>query len=248
MRFFGLLVAVLYLLIASDGFGQDNSGKTFVSSEYQVPLIELFSSESCSACPEAGAKFKTLRKNKRLWKDFVPVEFHVDYLNHLDHWDIYSQEAFSQRQFQYFDSWNESSAYTPNFVHNGQESNFDVRKLKVSDQLAGILKAEQIDKFTFLLTYQPPIKLKKAPQIFGSLLGNGFVTLVEDGSNAGMTLHHEFVAIDLQEDTMEFKDGSYQKVIKLSPNEEFQPKSLSVAFWVTQSGNLSPIQAVGGDL
>ena len=51
----------------------------FSSGEQHVALIELFTSEGCSSCPPADHWLSALKSEPGLWKDFVPVAFHVDY-------------------------------------------------------------------------------------------------------------------------------------------------------------------------
>ena len=57
--------------------------KTFESGPQRTHLLELFTSEGCSSCPPAEAWLSKLKADPRLWKDFVPLAFHVDYWDHL---------------------------------------------------------------------------------------------------------------------------------------------------------------------
>jgi len=56
-----------------------------------------------------------------LWKDFVPVAFHVDYWNNLGWTDVWSDARFSERQRAYAQHWRSENIYTPEFVLNGRE-------------------------------------------------------------------------------------------------------------------------------
>jgi hypothetical protein len=42
-------------------------------------LLELYTSEGCSSCPPAEAWLSKLKDDGGLWRNFVPVAFHVDY-------------------------------------------------------------------------------------------------------------------------------------------------------------------------
>jgi hypothetical protein len=55
----------------------------FQSASAQTALLELYTSEGCSRCPPAEAWLTGLQNSPRLWKDFAPVAFHVDYWNDL---------------------------------------------------------------------------------------------------------------------------------------------------------------------
>ena len=50
----------------------------FQSGATQTALLELYTSEGCSSCPPAEEWLSRLKGNPRLWKDFIPVAFHVD--------------------------------------------------------------------------------------------------------------------------------------------------------------------------
>src|SRR5215212_6496747 len=52
---------------------------TVRSGPARTHLVELFTSEGCSSCPPAEAWLSKLKDESRLWRDFVPVAFHVDY-------------------------------------------------------------------------------------------------------------------------------------------------------------------------
>src|SRR5690349_23192866 len=53
--------------------------RVFESGPQRTHLIELFTSQGCSSCPPAEAWLSKLKTEPRLWKDFVPIAFHVDY-------------------------------------------------------------------------------------------------------------------------------------------------------------------------
>jgi hypothetical protein len=71
-------------LIASVAFCFTAAGESvFESAPNKVHLLELFTSEGCSSCPPAEEWLTKLKQNPGLWRDFVPVAFHVDYWDHL---------------------------------------------------------------------------------------------------------------------------------------------------------------------
>ena len=63
----------------------------FHSAPKRTALLELYTSEGCSSCPPAEAWLSRLEYSPRLWRDFVPVAFHVDYWNYLGWKDNWSQ-------------------------------------------------------------------------------------------------------------------------------------------------------------
>jgi hypothetical protein len=91
----------------------------FQSSTRQVSLLELYTSGGCSSCPPAETWLSKLKTSGGLWRDFVPVAFHVDYWNNLGWKDRFSDEQYTERQKSYAQLWSASNIYTPEFVLNG---------------------------------------------------------------------------------------------------------------------------------
>src|SRR5262249_27401056 len=111
---------LLVLLLRQFSEAQTNT-ISFQSSEVQTALVELYTSEGCSSCPPAEAWLSRLKDDSALWKNFVPVAFHVDYWDYLGWRDPWAATSFSERQRSYADSWSAVSVYTPGFVLNGKE-------------------------------------------------------------------------------------------------------------------------------
>jgi len=226
-------------------------GKSLVleSGPKQKSLIELYSSEGCSSCPPAEKWLVGLRKKKGLWKDFVPIEFHVDYWNRLGWIDPFSNKAFTKRQRRYADEWNSSRVYTPGFVRNGKEWR---RQSPTAGGLAedvGHLKITSSDQKIFRVQFLPAKQSQDDLIIVGTLLGNGLTTKVPRGENAGEVLNHEFVVLKITRKTLQKqKDGSYVADVQLPRSYKAKPRSLSAAFWVRSKNSQAPIQVVGGDL
>ncbi|NQZ19517.1 MAG: DUF1223 domain-containing protein [Bdellovibrionales bacterium] len=80
--------------------------------------------------------------------------------------------------------------------------------------------------------------------VYAALLGHGLETKVPRGENANKTLKHEFVVLSLQKRSMDKKGAEYTSEIELP--ESKKAKSYSVAFWVSQKGQLAPLQVTGG--
>src|SRR5581483_3259392 len=114
--FFVLMTATLALHAADTP-----SGVTLRSGDSQASLIELFSSEGCSSCPPAEEWLSGLQTSNGLWKEFVPVSFHVDYWDYLGWKDKWASPEFTRRQRSYASLFNSDSVYTPEFVLNGRE-------------------------------------------------------------------------------------------------------------------------------
>lgn len=217
------------------------------SSQEQVQLVELFSSEGCSSCPPADAWLTHLRTNPQLWKTFVPITFHVDYWNRLGWYDRFSSKVFTERQRNYASVWNTGTIYTPAFVRNGEEWRADYSELNMSEKKVGSLSARKIGSNKFEVSFSP-VSIHSDWRVYGALLGNGLTTKVLAGENKGKTLRHNFVVLSMLDKKMEKSDDHYFSTIEFPSTGYAIPPNMSVAFWVTLPGELRPVQAVGGDL
>ena len=215
----------------------------FASGEGKVSLLELFTSEGCSSCPPAEEWFSQLRQSPLLWRQVVPVAFHVDYWNYLGWSDPNSSPQWSARQREHCREWKARSIYTPEFVLNGHEwrigDNFSsggnpgVLKLKVR-------KTGEVDaSFAPISQTGGPYLLNVTP------MACGVSQEVSRGENAGKTLHHDFIALALAQAPLEF-DSKGVISTHLSIPKEVAKKMDAVAAWVSTGSNPAPIQSVGG--
>jgi hypothetical protein len=237
---FPLIVLLLGLIQVASGLEQE---REFSSGGKNVPLLELYTSEGCSSCPPAEEWFSTLTKSPLLWKELVPVAFHVDYWNYLGWPDPYSSSEASSRQHEYASEWKSRSVYTPEFVINGREwrigeritSGDGTRILKVRLSKTGTIDAS----FTNSGKSEGPFLLNIAP------MSCGIHQTVTRGENEGRTLRHDFVALaTLQSPLKSGSDGT--GTAQLMIPKDLLSKSEAIAAWITKEGSQRPIQAAGG--
>jgi hypothetical protein len=69
----------------------------FQSGFQQTSLLEVFTSEGCSSCPPAEAWVNKFLISPALWKDVVPVCFHVEYWDYLGWTDILGSDDNTRR-------------------------------------------------------------------------------------------------------------------------------------------------------
>ncbi len=241
-----LFVLFGFSVIASFSYAAE-----FQSSENAVSLVELYSSEGCSSCPPADEWMATLRKDSGLWKSFVPVEFHVDYWNRLGWADPYSKAAFTGRQGEYASEWNQGNVYTPAFVLNGREWRTGILERRKTPQNpganVGILSITAKKDYVLEVAFTPAGSGTDW-NATAVLLGNGLVSKVMSGENSNRTLRHEFVVLQLTSGKMEKRGNRFVATLNVQPGVSVMPGSYSVAAWVSKPGQLSAVQAVGGDL
>ena len=221
----------------------------FQSTPATAALLELFTSEGCSSCPPAEAWLARLKDDARLWKEFVPVAFHVDYWDGLGWKDPFAKAAFTDRQRRYAAEWRGSSVYTPGFVWNGAEWRgwFQRESLpRVSSADAGVLAASSADGTTWAIRFMPNGAARRAFTAHVALLGFDLAVQVKAGENRGRELKHDFVALALAETRLTQDGGVWRGESKLNPKPGLIPKRTALAAWVTAEALMQPVQSVGG--
>jgi hypothetical protein len=224
------------------------------SGPERVHLIELFTSEGCSSCPPAEKWLGELRQHDGLWRRFVPVAFHVSYWDRLGWRDRFSAQAFTDRQYALAQSWNTRTVYTPCFVRNGAEwrSRDLTAVLASAPEPAGRLVAEQADPATWRIEYTPLADRDDARfEVHVAWLGGGAVSDVRAGENSGRTLQHEFVVLQLVSESLKRggAPGAPHATTTTIPTDSVPatPRH-AIAVWVTRVGDLTPVQALGGEM
>jgi hypothetical protein len=239
MRPFLFLVAAL-----AGSFGFPAAGEAepvrFTSGPARVSLVELYTSEGCSSCPPAEKWLGKLREAPGLWRDFVPVAFHVDYWNRLGWPDRFSTRGFTERQYAVAAAWGTQSVYTPCFVRDGAE--WRAREVPGSAGANGV-KAGALtvnyDGAILRAEFVPAEGASAAYELHAAILGGGIVSKVTAGENRGETLKHEFIALALTQ-------GVPGRDLALAVPPVTGVPRHALAVWVTRRGSLVPVQATGG--
>jgi len=237
-----LLVAVICTLLVGRALPADNL--VFESGPKKVQLLELFTSEGCSSCPPAEASLGRLVDDPRLWHEFVPVTFHVDYWDHLGWKDPFASAEWTTRQRAYAANWNGESVYTPAFVLNGHEWR-GATVPAAEGEAAGVLKVTVRNDETILVTFDPVKSTARDYDVYVARLGFGMNINVRAGENSGRNLRHDFVVLSFAHEKL----GPGTSEIHL-PSRKLdattRPNRSAVVAWVTAAGTLAPIQATGG--
>jgi hypothetical protein len=246
-----ILLAVLMTLpfscATSDLFADEPAAPHIIESTAQpATLIELFSSEGCSSCPPAEAWISRLRDDPRLWKQIVPVVFHVDYWDGLGWPDRFARKAFTQRQYDYSSRFGSRSVYTPEFIVQGSEwrGGLSGTELPLNSTPAGKLRITARGPTSGVqATYVPsPGGKSEGLTIHVARLGLGIVSDVQRGENGGRQLRHDFIVLDFQ-----------SKPLGTSPVDIPAPKltttdqPAALAAWVTDATG-AIVQVAGGPL
>jgi hypothetical protein len=231
------------LLVSALAATASQAGELILESKpARTQLLELFTSEGCSSCPPAEAWLSNLKSAPRLWQDFVPVAFHVDYWDHLGWRDPFASGKWTERQATYSARWKTDSVFTPAFVLDGTLWR-NTAVPSGSADAPGVLKIV-LNGERLAASFKPTANSGQRYEIHVARLGFGLATDVTAGENSGRKLLHDFVVLGLSSESMR---GGLKEMKLPAPSPKQTPGSRSaLAAWVTPPGQLEPIQAVGG--
>jgi hypothetical protein len=223
------------------------AAEVFESGNGRVSVLELYTSEGCSSCPPADRWLSGLKEDKRLWKQLIPVAFHVDYWNYIGWPDRFSTVSYSDRQRHYARGKGLSTVYTPGFLLNGQEwrSYFGLRHLSLDSGTDAGKLTVNVDQQTVQATYKPAGQRITKPVLNIAVLGFDLVTKVEAGENRNKQLKHDFTVLGYSTVPMATEDGAYSATTQLPEVSIVAPRT-GLAVWINEQGDQTPIQATGG--
>lgn len=201
----------------------------------QAVLIELYTSQGCSSCPPAERWLNRFAEDEKLWSEYIPMAFHVDYWDYLGWKDPYASSTYSERQRNYGRQGYLSSVYTPGILVNGEEwrGRTQIKPLQLSTKALTV----SIDENTATINYGE----QKVLQAHVALLGFDIQTKVTRGENSDKNLKSNFVVLSKHSDIS--NNGEWK--IKL-PESDKRAGRYGIAVWINRLGNQKPLQAVGG--
>jgi hypothetical protein len=240
--------ACLAGLLSSMVNAQTNS-LSFQSSVNRTSLLELYTSEGCSSCPPAETWLSRLKTSPGLWRDFVPVAFHVDYWDYLGWKDPWGAQAFSARQRLYAARWHSESVYTPEFILNGNEWrdwSGEQTMPATAKTRAGMLTINSADTNHWHAIFTSDDGGTTDYELHAALLACGVKSNVKAGENRGRNLMHDFAVVRLADPSSIRRGNMVQGEFDLDMQPEISTGDLAVAAWVTKRRQLEPLQATGG--
>lgn len=219
----------------------------FESGPQRVNVLELYTSEGCSSCPPADRWLSELKQDKRLWKQLIPVAFHVDYWDYIGWPDRFASPAYGDRQRHYAQSKGLSTVYTPGFLLNGREwrSFFGLRHLSLDENKEAGSLTVKVDQQNVHATYKSAGQKINTPVLNIAILGFDLMTKVESGENRGKQLQHDFTVLGYSTFPMSPEDDRFSITAQL-PATSIQSQKTAIAAWISEQGDQTPIQATGG--
>ncbi|MGB5200977.1 MAG: DUF1223 domain-containing protein [Sedimenticolaceae bacterium] len=220
-----------------------SSEQRFASGSQQTTLVELFTSQGCSSCPPAERWLGDLKDDPRLWREIIPVAFHVDYWDYIGWQDTFADPKFSARQRRYHSEDAIDTVYTPGFVVNGREWRgwFQRRALPVAKTQPGNLQLSLTGR-QLKASYTPSLPAGATLNLQVALLGTGLEVDVARGENSGRRLAQDFTVLQLI--TLSSTDGNWSVTLpEIAMPDGGRP---AIAAWVSDTATQRPLQAVGG--
>ena len=100
-----------------------------VQADETPVVVELFTSQGCSSCPEADEMLARLGERDNV----IALALHVDYWDYIGWKDKFAHAAFTKRQKGYARSFGNRAIYTPQMVVNGVKEVVGNRPMDVID-------------------------------------------------------------------------------------------------------------------
>ncbi|MEM6439675.1 MAG: DUF1223 domain-containing protein [Pseudomonadota bacterium] len=124
----------LGLLCAAAGLAGPERARAEDDRAAPLVVVELFTSQGCSACPPADALLGDLAERG----DVLALSLHVDYWDYLGWRDVFAHPMFTKRQKAYREAAGARSIYTPQMIVHGASALVGSRR---DDVLAEIAQA-----------------------------------------------------------------------------------------------------------
>lgn len=229
------------------------SERVFESAETSLRFVELYTSQGCYSCPPAERWMNQMVERADLWRDLIPINFHVDYWDYIGWRDPFARKVFSSRQRNYNRLGYTRNVATPGFVVNGKGWNgwFARQALPgVAGEFSGKIRAE-LNQSQLEISYHRNERVPEGIHVHAAILGFGIETNVPRGENAGKTLAHEFVVVGYHQAPMAANEGAessmqWRASFSLPQTVDVAMTRQALVLWVSERKDPKPIQVLGG--
>ena len=196
-----------------------------------VVVVELFTSQGCSSCPQADEILNDLGADAGV----LPLAFHVDYWDGLGWPDPFSSSAWSARQRKYAATLGGGS-YTPEAVVNGATGMVGSRGDSLKKAIADAKKSP-LARLVVSATAKGDAVLVKTDAagdgaLFVAIVENGLVTQIGRGENGGLKLRNDYVVralepMDAKERTLTLEKSWKRENVRVAVFQQ-DPKTLKM--------------------
>lgn len=164
-------------------------------------VVELFTSQGCSSCPDADRLFSTWGKAGFERGQLIPLSFDVDYWDYLGWKDVFATPEYSRRQRAYSRTLG-VGVYTPQMVVGGRtafvgsdaaRAEGEAARRRGAASAASVrVTAEPSTRVHLRVDVQAPAE-RRASRVMLALFETDLRTPVTAGENDGRTLTNDFV-------------------------------------------------------
>lgn len=180
-------------------------------------VVELFTSQGCSACPPADEMLAGLADRP----DVLALSWHVDYWDYLGWADEFAKPEFTQRQKHYARAAGERSIYTPQILIGGTDTLFELRPADlvavIDNQLARPVSlsvtAQDLGN-AYQIELTPRAQMKRGVAILLVRYAPVRQVEVRSGENRGMILAYRNIVLGV--DQIASWDGKVPLRLKVS--------------------------------
>lgn len=165
-------------------------------------LVELYTSQGCSACPPADAMMHDLATRD----DVIALALHVDYWDYIGWKDTFAHPAYTARQKAYAHAQGARHVYTPQMIIGGHDVIVGAKPMKLGEHLTAHLRNDaplelSVRRDSDQLRVSAPTLAEGARGPLGvhvvRYMSKAKVDITR-GENAGRTLQHANVVTDWQ--------------------------------------------------
>jgi hypothetical protein len=209
-------------------------------------LIELFTSEGCSSCPNADALLAALLEKQPVpGVELVGLAFHVDYWDRLGWRDRFASPDNTERQKRYQEAFGGSAVYTPQAVVDGSAECVGgdpaalerlVAEARNSPKLAVGLDVTEAGgtAATARITVEPAPFPTAVADVWLALAESGLETDVARGENAGRRLSHAAVVRRLERVGTVESGRPFAATHRITPRREWRREALEAVVVVQE--------------
>lgn len=204
-------------------------------------VVELFSSEGCSSCPDADAALDELDRTQPVaGAQVLALELHVDYWNQLGWADPFSSAAFSARQGEYARAMSRDGVYTPQAVIDGTDEVVGSRRRALAERVQAATRrpAAQValsrvgGRVRVAVSGLPP-GADASAEVWLAITERSLATDVPRGENAGRHLAHGPVVRQLQR-LGNLRGGAFERELELSLPRGVRPENAQAVVLVQE--------------
>ncbi len=210
-----LVTGVFWLLAFSgdSGVAASEHPEMTVDTFEAVVVLELFTSQGCSSCPEADALLKKAKEQGD--NQVFALSYHVDYWNYIGWADPFSQSQYAEKQRRYNAKFDYKSNYTPEMVINGRDHFVGSDASRLYSEIRQYKKLRTPNSIAFKQLHRKAATLNFSYGVSGDLTGKTVravlvlderTTKVARGENKNRSITNSNIVI--AEKNMNLSEGS----------------------------------------